>query len=228
METNFFDRLLELPLFQGIGRDEFWEIVEKARFDFRKFPAGSSIAEQDALCGSLHFVIHGEVRSQRRSDDHRYVFSEWLHAPLVLQPASLFGLTTRYTRDYLADGPVELFEVDKRTVRDVLFEYTTFRFNYLNLLSFQAQQMQRRAWRPLSPDLTCRFIDFLAARCERPAGRKELKVKMEHLADELDATRLNVSRMLNGLRRRGFVELRRERVVIPAFQDLLRGRHEAP
>jgi len=226
METNFFDHLLALPLFQGIGRNEFWEIVEKARFDFRKFPAGRLIAEQDAPCLSLHFLIHGEVHSLCRNDGGGYVFNEWLRAPQVWQPAALFGLVTRYTRTYRADGPVELFEVDKRTVRDVLFGYTTFRLNYLNMLSFQAQQMRRRIWKPLQPDLTRRFIDFIAARCEHPTGRKELNVKMERLAEELDATRLNVSRMLNGLQRRQLVELHRERIVIPAFQELLHTRHE--
>lgn len=224
MEANFFSRLLELPLFQGIGKSEFWKIAEKVRFDFQTYLEGDRIVEQDFPCTHLVFIINGQLHAVRESDRHNYVLHEWLPSPMVLQPASLFGLTTRYSRSYQADGEVQVLRVDKRAVCDVLFNYSTFRFNYLNLLSFQVQQTERRLWTSFEPDLARRFIAFLTVRCERLAGRKELFVKMEQLADELDATRLNVSRMLNSLQKQNLIQLRRERILVPAFQHLLQAK----
>ena len=54
-----------------------------------------------------------------------------------------------------------------------------------------------------------------------PAGQKVFFMLMEHLADELNDSRLNVSRVLNQLQREGLVELHRGRVVIPQLERLL-------
>ena len=142
----------------------------------------------------------------------------------MVQPENLFGLNTTYTRSFLAETEVEVMEIDKSVVRDILFDYTIFRFNYLNFLSYHLQQVHRSRWRSMPLDLSHRFVRFLADRCCRPAGQKELRIKMTQLAKELDATRLNVSRMLGNLEQQGKIQLYRERIVVPAFQDLLRMR----
>lgn len=221
---DFFLRLLELPLFQGLGKNEFIEMVERVHFVCRKLSTGTTIVKQDDSCRSLIFVLSGDVRVSGYGDNHAYVLNEQLHAPQVVQPDNLFGLNTTYTRTFTAETEVEVMEIEKSVVRDILFDYTIFRFNYLNLLSHNLQQSHRSRWRSLPEDLPHRFVRFLADRCCRPAGQKELCIKMTQLAKELDATRLNVSMMLRELERQGKLHLHRERIVVPAFQDLLRMR----
>lgn len=222
--TDFFLRLLNLPLFQGLGRSEYTEMATRVRFACRKVTAGTVLIRQDEPCRSLIFVLSGDVGATCHDDHHSYVLSEQLHAPQVLQPDSLFGLNTTYTRTFTAETEVEIMEIEKSVVRDTLFDYTIFRFNYLNLLSHHLQQTHRSRWRSLPIDLPHRFVRFLSDRCYRPAGRKVLHIKMTQLARELDATRLNVSRMLSDLQAQGMVQLRRERIIITALQDLLRMR----
>lgn len=222
--SDFFLRLLSLPLFQGLGRREYVEMAERVSFACRKESAGTLLICQDEPCRSLIFVLSGDIIVSCHDDRHGYVLSEQLHAPQVLQPDSLFGLNTTYTRTFTADTEVEVLEIEKSAVRDTLFDYTIFRFNYLNLLSHNLQQAHRSRWRSLPLDLRHRFVRFLSDRCYRPAGRKELRIKMTQLARELDVTRLNVSRMLSDLQAQGMVQLRRERIIIPSFQDLLRMR----
>ena len=222
--NDFFLRLLELPLFQGLGKNEFLEMVERVQFVSRKCPAGTTIVKQDEPCRGLIFVLSGDVCVSGSGDNHSYILNEQLHAPQVVQPENLFGLNTTYTRSFLAETEVEVMEIDKSVVRDILFDYTIFRFNYLNFLSYHLQQVHRSRWRSMPQDLPHRFVRFLADRCCRPAGQKELRIKMTQLAKELDATRLNVSRMLGNLEQQGKIQLYRERIVVPAFQDLLRMR----
>lgn len=220
-EEGFFDRLLLLPLFQGIGRGDFQEIAERVRLGFLKLPKGSILARQDELCTGLFFVLGGEVCAQRLSDQNDYTIKEWLNMPLVLQPECLFGLSTRYTRTFTATSNVQMLRVEKDVVRDVLFYYPTFRINYLNLLSTRAQLSSRLLWRNVSVDLRSRFVQFVSSRCLRPAGRKEMKIGMVALANELLTTRLKVSKMLNELERQELVELRREKVIVPNLERLL-------
>ena len=220
-EEDFFDRLLLLPLFQGIGRGDFAEIAERIRLGFQKKAKGSVLAKQDELSTGLFFVLSGEVCAHKLSDFNDYELFEWLNMPLVLQPECLFGLSTRYTRTFTATSDVQMLRVEKDAVRDILFYYPTFRINYLNLLSTRAQLSSRLLWRNVSKDLRSRFIQFLSARCLRPAGRKELHIGMIALADELLATRLRVSQMLNNLAEEGLVELHRENIVVPNMERLL-------
>ena len=220
-EEGFFDRLLLLPLFQGIGRGDFQEIAERVRLGFLKRSKGCVLVQQDELCTGLYFVLGGEVCAHRLSDQNDYSINEWLNMPLVLQPECLFGLSTRYTRTFTAASDVQLLRVEKDVVRDVLFYYPTFRINYLNLLSTRAQLSTRLLWRTVSLDLRSRFIQFLSSRCLRPAGRKELNMGMVALADELLTTRLKVSKMLNELEHQEMLELHREKIVVPNLERLL-------
>ena len=113
MKPDFFERLLLLPLFQGIGRNEFLEIAERIRIGFQKKAKDVEFICQDSFCDSLYFVLDGELCARRVSDDRNYVFFEWMNLPMVIQPECLFGLRTRYSRSFQATGTVYLFELKK-------------------------------------------------------------------------------------------------------------------
>lgn len=221
MQNDFFDTLLGLPLFQGINRGEFTEVAARIRIARHTLLPGMEVVGRGTPCDSLFFVVSGTVAACSDGDKGNYSFMERFHAPLVLQPERLFGLRTRYAHAFTAESEVRLLEVGKAAVRDVLFNYETFRLNYLNLVCSRLQQAQRHLWRALPEELPERFAQFLHVRCLKPAGYKELRIRMTDLAAELGTSRLSVSRMLNGLEDRGLLQLRRERIVMPSFEKLL-------
>ena len=97
---NFFPRLLQLPLFQGIGRGDFWEIAELVRIAFHRLEAGKVLVREGDPCHSLIFVMRGTLCAQRSDDRHRYTFLEYLNQPMVVQAACPLGLSTQYTRTF--------------------------------------------------------------------------------------------------------------------------------
>ena len=218
---NFYPRLLQLPLFQGIGRGDFWEIAEQVRIAFHRLEAGKVLVRSGDPCRSLIFVMKGTLCAQRSDERHRYTFIEYLNQPMVVQPECLFGLSTQYTRTFTVVENIQYFEIQKEDVRDVLFNYETFRINYLNLLSRYTQYATRRLWKSASESINERFQHFVQARAMYPAGRKELHIRMEDLADELLATRLRVSDLLRQLQSEGLIISRRGRIEIPALEKLL-------
>ena len=222
---KFFDRLLLLPLFQGIGKNDFWEIAEQIKIGFHKKPAGHVMIKQGDLCDKLYFILSGTLRIERPSDDHRFRLSEWNDKPNVIQPECLFGLTTRYTRNYISETEVQYFEIDKAAIREVLFFYPTFRLNYLNMLSGMIQTGTKHIWRSEPADLTERFIKFVTERSLKPAGRKELSIDMPTLAEELLTTRLNISKMLNKLSEESLVQNSRKKIIIPQLEKLIQAYH---
>ena len=116
---------------------------------------------------------------------------------------------------------IQYFEIKKEDVRDVLFDYETFRINYLNLLSRYTQYTSRRLWRCQPDSIIERFNQFVQARSMYPAGRKELQIRMEDLAEELLTTRLRVSESLHQLQSQGLVLTHRGRIEIPALEKMV-------
>lgn len=220
-EQTFFDRLVELPLFQGIGRKEFMNIVGRNRLSFSKCKNGASLVCEDELCASLVFVLNGNFAMERVSDDRTYRLVEWQSAPAVLQPENLFGLRTRYTATVRAVGDVHLLEIDKRSVAEILSNFEVFRINFFNLVSTQAQQNRRRLWKTRAATPETRFAQFVVDRSTRPAGHKTVHIGMVRLAEELGETRLTVSRMLRRLEERKLLQVGRQRIDIPLLERLV-------
>lgn len=220
-QTYLYDRLMNLPLFQGIGRSDFYEMVERIRLGFRRQPKGYFYVRQDETCNSLRFIMDGEVCVHQESLEHNFTLSEWLSFPMVIQPECLFGLSTRYTRSFQAVSMLQTLEIDKASVRDVLFLYPTFQINFLNMISTRAQYVSKIQGRLPSDSLYGRFLNLVSERCIHPAGHKEIKIGMNTLSDYLYTSRLGVSKMLNQLANENKIILNREHIIIPKFELLL-------
>ena len=59
--------------------------------------------------------------------------------------------------------------------------------------------------------------------CIYPAGPKTFYILMNRLADEVGDSRLDVSRSLNDMQRRGVLILHRGRIEIPSLELLIQG-----
>lgn len=203
-----------------MSQSELLQLAGNTRFGFMKLPAGRLILREDEDCRQLFFLISGQISIESRSNDHAYLMSEWLSAPWLIQPERLFGAAPRHTQTVRTHTEVHLITLSKDEVLRLLDDFLIFRLNLLNLLSTQSQRLSRYPWRRMPLTLEERITRFLTDHAVYPAGRKELHILMSQLADEMGETRLNVSRTLNDLQRRGLVELHRGRIVVPMLEHL--------
>ena len=148
------------------------------------------------------------------SPDGLYAITEYFSSPYLIEPQSLFGLYTTYVSTVKAVGEVATVSIDKPTIAQVLFNYEIFRLNYQNIISGRAQNLQRRLWVTPAGNLRERLTQFFLIHMERVAGRKIVKVKMENLAQVLNETRLNVSKVLNQMQDVGLLSLHRGEIEI--------------
>ena len=63
MELTMFERLLQLPLFQGLTIQELSDVLAHVRLNFVNYHAGDEIVAQDEPCRSLIYIINGDVCS---------------------------------------------------------------------------------------------------------------------------------------------------------------------
>lgn len=213
--NTMFDTLLQLPLFQGLAQEDLTCILGKVKLHFTKYKAGEVILKAGSTCDRFMFILKGEVTSTTLSSDASYSFTEYLQAPLLIEPQSMFGMSTTYVSTYLAHDEVHTVSISKASVMNELFKYEIFRLNYMNVISNRAQSLNMRLWCKTEDSLEKRISSFILNHVERPIGEKILKIKMEDLALIVNDTRMGVSKVLNGMQEEGLLELHRGEIMIP-------------
>jgi CRP-like cAMP-binding protein len=221
MQESFYETLLQLPLFQGLGYHDLTNIVSKVKMDFRKYEPGKTIVEEGEACKDVIFLLNGTLTAKRASANKRIIFSERINSPDVIGVNSLFGLSQHHERTYIAESNTQLLVINKQFIIHNMLVYEVCQFNFLNTLSTVIHRSNKMLWEIPSDNITKRFIQILKRNYLKPSGEKRLNGKMVDIAKYLGTTRLNVSRMLNHLQEKGLIELGRKHIVIPAFQDLV-------
>lgn len=220
MNVTMYDKLLQLPLFQGLCKSDFTQILEKVRLHFQNFETGNCIARQGSESGKLLFLLDGVITVETVDKENHFVLYEELDSPCVIEPYSLYGMRTRYTSSYIAKTGVGIVTIEKSYIMSILSKYPIFQLNFLNLLCNRAQSLQSKLWYTHIGDIDTKIVNFLLARCIRPIGKKTLRIRMEDLAMLINETRINVSRVLNEYQGLGLAELNRKEVIIPDLENL--------
>lgn len=215
-----YDTLLELPLFQGLTKENITSIIEKVKMGFHKYEAKQNIASQDDRCNSLIFILDGKVAVTTNDAIHNFKIVEEAEAPYIIEPQSLFGMRTKFHASYTATGDVETLNIDKSYILTNLCKYEIFNLNYLNILSNRAQTANSKLWNSHIGSTREKLMNFFALRCVIPYGKKTLFITMEDLASLIDDTRINVSRALNEFQEKGILTLGRKKITIDELAKL--------
>ena len=218
---QLLDKLLQFPLFLGMSRDDLEIVAGHTRFGFLKLDAGKTVVKSGDNCNQLHFLINGNLRVRTYSDDYGYSVEEQMQAPNILQLESVFGYYQRYTHDFIAQTDVNFITIDKEEVMRLTEDFLVFRLNILNHFATLTQKKMRQVWTRPPQSLEDRVIRFLVQHSTYPAGHKVFNILMTRLADEVNDSRLNVSRVLNEMQHKGMILLGRGKIDIPQLERLL-------
>lgn len=221
LTDRLHDKFLELPLFQGMTRNDLNAVIVSARPMLMSCPKGYIIVKEGDACDRLYFLSNGKIRVTVSSDDYGYTLAEELLAPDIIMPECIFGLTQRFSRTVLASTGCELISITKQDVVRLSDSYEIFRLNLLNIVCTRTQRMSRVPWRVKPRTIRQKVARFIENRSIRPAGSKTLSITMERLASEIGESRLNLSRELNSMNADKLIELRRAEIVVPALELIL-------
>ena len=203
-----------------MARDDLQQIVAHTKFDFFKHPANANVITDGDRCEAVVIMTHGIISMEKWSDDRGYSILETLKAPFILQLEHLFGLHQRYSATFTTLSPCNFIAISKQEIMFLFEQFDVFRINYLNILAATTQKTQTHLWHPALADDRTRVIHFLVSHCSVPTGPKEFSILMTRLASEVNASRLDVSRVLNALRRDGLIQLRRGKIIIPELRNV--------
>lgn len=214
-DGQIFNRLLILPLFQGMSRSHLQEVVAHTRLGFSQYDAGEVIVHRGERCTHQRFLVGGTIMATCESDNGEYSVSETVSAPYLIQPERLFGLTQNYTYTITAHSHCQIIEISKFEMVRLCAKFDIFRTNLLNILTTQSQRAADESWHEPARELPEKILRFFRARCLQPSGEKWLHIKMETLAHHIGESRLNVSKQLRKWEREGLIQLSRNNIYIP-------------
>ncbi len=218
---RIYDQLLQFTLFQGMSHADLMEVVTHTKLGFNKLGAGRLLMKEGDVCNHLVFLISGTLQCATESDDHSCRVVESMTAPHAVQPECLFGLSQRYTSTFHTLTDCSFIHIDKQEVMLLLETQLVFRLNLLNQLAAETHRMHHYAWRSAAKSLRERIIRFFFSRCMHPAGHKTFYILMQQIANELNDSRLDVSRALNEMQHDKLITLHRGRIEIPFIERLL-------
>ena len=218
---TMYKKLLQLPLFQGLNQADITEIIEKVKLHFQTIPANSPIIKQEENCTKLFFLLEGSLTKVTNSKDQVFRIEQSVSAPCLLEPQSLFGLAPTYQASYSTISECDIMTIEKSYVLSELMNYPIFELNYLNILSRNTHSLYNLIWEnKYTNELSDRFKYFIKSHVDNVDQPITLYITMEDLAFQLNDTRLNVSKMLNELKDRNMISLKRKIIHIPSFHTL--------
>lgn len=137
---SMYENLMTLPLFKGVSRERISEIVGKVPLSFLKYLPGEKVMDSGEPCKGLKFVLKGSVRLTLRNTTDRLRVQQTLESPAVISPDFLFGRDTSYPSSGVAIDTVSIMQIEKKDFIELLRDDEIVTYNYLNILSTNAQK----------------------------------------------------------------------------------------
>lgn len=186
---NIFDKLLHLPLFQGITHEKLNEMVEKLPFHFLKYKRGDKIIDRDDECTHVRFIISGAARITYESKKLKFSISHNLVAPEVVAPDYLFGLSTQYPFTLRATQECGILQVAKNDYISMLQSDNVFLYNILNYLSRNSQMFKTQLLEAEQVSVTERLVMLVSAFTTQRANNIVMEFRQRDLCKILGARR---------------------------------------
>jgi len=204
---NMFDKLLHLPLFQGISREKLGETIEKVPFHFLKFKKGERFIECGDACTHVKFIVSGRILLEHISNTLKFKISHELVAPEVIAPDYLFGLDTCYPFNAYAIEDCGILQLAKQDYVSMLQSDNVFLFNILNYLSRNSQVQKTQFLNLDKASVIERFVVLVSIFTTQKAENIVLTFKQRDLCRLLGARRPAYVSAINYLLEKDLISL---------------------
>lgn len=219
---NMFDKLLHLPLFQGVSHETLSTTAEKVPFHFLKFKRGEKIIDRGDKCTHVRFIISGNVKITYESKKLKFSISHELTGPEVIAPDYLFGLDTSYPFTLKAIDECGILQLSKNDYVSMLQNDNVFLYNILNYLSRNSQSFKSQLLNAEQVTVTERLVMLVSAFSSQKSKNIVLEFRQRDLCRILGARRPALITTINQLKDAELIEMpNNSTIVISGRKQLL-------
>lgn len=203
--NSMYDKLMGLPIFAGTSHQKLCELVGKHKFHFLKYAPGDTIITKGEPCTHLKSIITGQVRMTVTNADARFCVSQTLSSPDVICPDFFFGKFTRYPASVTAISDVGIMQIDKNDYLRIINSDPVFLFNYLNMLSLNAQLSVEGVLALTSGDIEKRIAYWIIALTQKNGTEICLECRQRDLYSVFGVPRQSLIAALESMQARGLI-----------------------
>lgn len=218
---KMYEKMQLLPLFQGMNMADFSSILQSLKLDFEQYNEGDVIIQQGDAMEHLYYILDGEFDIELHAQNPNMILTEHCsNVPYVIEPYNLFSVKRNSERTYTFRTKGATFKIHKTIFTQKLMTHPVIKSNMVNYTSNLIRKICDQATSVVPLTIEEKIIRLIRQMCKEQDGEKDVRIKMEVMADCIQETRLNVSRVLNTWNNEGRIHLRRNGFEIVELSDL--------
>ena len=217
---SMYEILKGLPLFHGATSERISDIVGKAKFHFLKYLAGERIITAGENCTHVKFISSGQARSTITNTTERFKVAQTLSAPSVIAPEFLFGRATNYPCTVDAISDTGILQISKNDYMTILNRDHIFLYNFLNILSMNAQKSVDGILALSSGDLEERIAFWIIALTQSSGTDIKVTCRQRDLYSLFGVQRTSFIATLESMKQRGIIDYNSNEISVLSRPEL--------
>ena len=189
--------LRETVVFNDLDEDTIKDILEKTKYEIKKYSLDESIAFRGDEVKGLYIILKGTLITEMLTEEGNIIKIEELVPSDVIASAFIFGKNNSFPVDLTVKDEAEIFFVERKEFLKLLFSQEKILENFLNEISNKTQLLTSKIWNSFNnKTIKKKFCDYV----KRNQKNNEFFIgNLGALAEFFGVERPSLSRVLSEL-----------------------------
>ena len=154
--------LKETVVFNGIDEKTIKNILEKTKYEIKKYSPNESIAFRGDEVRGLYIILKGTLTTEMLTEEGNVIKIEELVPSDVIASAFVFGKKNSFPVDLNAKDEAEILFIERKEFLKILFSEEKILENFLNEVSNKTQLLTSKIWNSFNnKTIKKKFCDYV-------------------------------------------------------------------
>ena len=154
--------LKETVVFNGIDEKTIKNILEKNKYEIKKYSPNESIAFRGDEVRGLYIILKGTLTTEMLTEEGNVIKIEELVPSDVIASAFVFGKKNSFPVDLNAKDEAEILFIERKEFLKILFSKEKILENFLNEVSNKTQLLTIKIWNSFNnKTIKKKFCDYV-------------------------------------------------------------------
>lgn len=154
--------LKETVVFNGIDEKTIKNILEKSKYEIKKYSPNESIAFRGDEVRGLYIILKGTLTTEMLTEEGNVIKIEELVPSDVIASAFVFGKKNSFPVDLNAKDKAEILFIERKEFLKILFSKEKILENFLNEVSNKTQLLTSKIWNSFNnKTIKKKFCDYV-------------------------------------------------------------------
>lgn len=189
--------LKETVVFNGIDEKTIKNILEKTKYEIKKYSHDESIAFRGDEVKGLYIILKGILTTEMLTEEGNVIKIEELVPSDIIASAFIFGKNNSFPVDLSVKDEAEVLFVERKEFLKILFSEEKILENFLNEISNKTQLLTSKIWNSFNnKTIKKKFCDYV----KKNQINNEIFIEnLGALAEYFGVERPSLSRVLSDL-----------------------------